>query len=97
MPDAPAWLLPRASGLMVLVVPSQVAPSKIGAPTSGVFIQYRSMHMSCKWLRHTNARYGGADQQPPTPLSRGRAQACGAAERPSRPRQHMYRRFVGRL
>eukprot|EP00965_Chrysotila_dentata_P253787 6211430-Pleurochrysis_carterae.AAC.3 len=31
--------------------------------------------MSCKWLRRTNARYGGAGQQAPTPLSRGRAQA----------------------
>eukprot|EP00965_Chrysotila_dentata_P226494 6195457-Pleurochrysis_carterae.AAC.1 len=45
----------------------------------------------CKRLRHTNARYGGAGQQPPTPLSKARAQTWGAAERPSRPRQHMYR------
>eukprot|EP00965_Chrysotila_dentata_P022630 749703-Pleurochrysis_carterae.AAC.2 len=72
------------------IVRPEVAPSKIGASTSIVicqFIQYR-MRTSCKRLRHTNARYGGAGQQLPTPLSRGSAQACGAAERPTRRRQH---------
>eukprot|EP00965_Chrysotila_dentata_P028087 934167-Pleurochrysis_carterae.AAC.2 len=58
------------------------------------FIQY-CMRTSCEWLRYTNARYGGAGQQPPTPLNRRRARACGTMMRPSRPRQQITAMYHG--
>eukprot|EP00965_Chrysotila_dentata_P263150 6214772-Pleurochrysis_carterae.AAC.8 len=38
-----------------------------------------------------NARYGGAGQREAWPLSRGRARTYGAAVRPCRPHQMLYR------
>eukprot|EP00965_Chrysotila_dentata_P165711 5471031-Pleurochrysis_carterae.AAC.2 len=76
----PVVLAPCGRGNRKSKVAPEVAPSKIAAPMSGVIFQFVQYRMSCKRLRHTNARYGGPGQQPPAPLSGGRAQGCGAAE-----------------
>eukprot|EP00965_Chrysotila_dentata_P199454 6179403-Pleurochrysis_carterae.AAC.1 len=68
----------------------EAVPLRSVPPTSGIFNQYRVRELVLR-LFQLNARYGGAGQRAPWPLSRGRARACGAAIRPNRHRQHMSR------